>query len=161
VLEITGHPLEQAVFFGVHPGRIRFIVVVVTQAMESAVDDVQEQLVLDRVTPCRGLPVRLIQTDQDVGVQNSGGAVGKVEGQNVGGAGDARKAFMGVRHRRIVDDPNPDLAGGPKQGDRPGRVLREPGVNTGLQSIHGDSPRGERIVEGRRSGGGRHEANPR
>ena len=112
--------LQEAVLFGVHALKGGVLVVVEAEAVERAVEDVEEEFVLDRERAGGGLAAGLIHAGEDVHIEGfalSGGPLGEVECEDVGGAGDLGELHMGVGHFVVGDETDADFTGAAESGD--------------------------------------------
>lgn len=120
--------------------------IVEAQTVQDAMDDVKEQLPLERVAAAAGLTLGFIDADQNIRIQTFhstniiqtdllrsrkcperiGFRLAHVEGQDIGGSFNACELDMGGRHGCVADDADSNFAAAAKSLDGGVRVTNEP-----------------------------------
>jgi hypothetical protein len=120
--------LKDPVLLRVHPGRSRVFMIIVPQAVQSAMDDVEQKFPFGGVAVNRPLSHGLVVTDQDVDVESTRARIGQVKGKDICRARNTGESLMGRGHCGVVDHPNPNFAGNLKLPDGLRGMLSQPSM---------------------------------
>ena len=139
---------QDPIFLGVHELEGGIIVVVKAEAVQRAMEDIEEEFALDGKGAGRGLAAGLIHTSQNVHIEGfalSGRVLGEVEGQDVGGTWDFGELQMGGGHFGVGDETDADFTAAAKRGNGGvgfGPERCKPGGSeerTGIGDVNGQS----------------------